>query len=271
MKIRSCLSLLLLCSMPTLAFAESFKWPNGARAAINLAYDDALDSQLDNAIPQLNRHKLQGTFYLTLSADTLKNRLADWRAAAAAGHELANHTLFHQCSKSAPGRDWVPEHRDLDKVSALQMQDQIRVGNILLNAIDGKTERTLTSPCIDTKAAGGEPYLPGIYDEFVAIKAQNGGIVEDMVKLNPYSVGAEFPVGVTGKQLIERAKEAAAKGTMLNLTFHGVGGDHMVVSAEAHEEFLVYLAANRDIYWVDTFVNIMKYVREQQAQISAGR
>ena len=36
-----------------------------ARAAVSLAYDDALDSQLDNAIPALDRHGLRATFYLT--------------------------------------------------------------------------------------------------------------------------------------------------------------------------------------------------------------
>jgi hypothetical protein len=31
-----------------------FAWPPGIRAAVSLAYDDALDSQLDNAIPMLD-------------------------------------------------------------------------------------------------------------------------------------------------------------------------------------------------------------------------
>jgi hypothetical protein len=59
-------------------------------------------------------------------------------------------------------------------------------------------------------------------------------------------------------------KEAAARGTMANITFHGVGGDYLSVSSEAHEQLLSYLAANRRLYWTDTFLNIMKYVREQQ-------
>jgi hypothetical protein len=33
------------------------------------------------------------------------------------------------------------------------------------------------------------------------------------------------------------------------------------VSAEAHEQLLQYLAANRDIYWVDSYINIMKVAR----------
>ena len=71
-------------------------WPHQARAAVSLAYDDALNSQLDFAVPALNRHGLKASFYLTLSSDTVRTRLAAWRTVAAQGHELGNHTLFHQ-------------------------------------------------------------------------------------------------------------------------------------------------------------------------------
>jgi len=50
--------------------------------AVSLSYDDALDSQLDNAIPALNRHGLVASFYLTLMSPTLRHRLDEWRAAA---------------------------------------------------------------------------------------------------------------------------------------------------------------------------------------------
>ncbi|MFT5814292.1 MAG: hypothetical protein ACI9VT_002052 [Psychroserpens sp.] len=35
-----------------------FIWPNRAKAAIILAYDDALNSQLDHALPVLNKLKV---------------------------------------------------------------------------------------------------------------------------------------------------------------------------------------------------------------------
>ncbi|QEY19207.1 polysaccharide deacetylase [Cellvibrio sp. KY-GH-1] len=243
----------------------AFKWPNGAKAAVNLAYDDALDSQLDNAIPTLNKYKLKGTFYLNVVSPTLNTRLEEWRKAAKEGHELGNHSIFHQCSKSSPGRDWVAADRDLDKVSVTQMQDQVKVTNSFLHAIDGKTERTYTPPCIDLNA-GGANYVDGLKSEFVAFKAMGGGVTPDMKTLDPYRVGVDFPNNVTGAQLIAIVKDAAAKGTMANFTFHGVGGDHLVTSKEAHDELLKYLADNKDIYWTDTFVNIMKYVKEQQAK-----
>lgn len=253
-------------SQLTLAAGQTFEWPNGVKAAVNLAYDDAVPSQLDNAIPALNKYNLKGSFYLTLGADTITHRLADWRSAAANGHELGNHTLFHQCSASAPDRAWVHPENDLDKVSAPQLAAQIRVGNSMLHAIDGKTERTFTTPCGDLKA-GGTEYLPLVKSEFVAIKAAFGGVVPDMKTLDPYAVIVVGPHNVTGKELIDQVKAAAKKGTMINFTFHGIGGDHLSVSNEAHEQLLKYLADNKNIYWTDTFLNIMKHVKTQQAAL----
>lgn len=266
-RIRKLLLCLALAATAQSGFAadKPFAWPHGARAAVNLAYDDAIDSQLDNAIPALDKYGLKGSFYLVLSSATLSKRLAEWRAAAANGHELANHTLFHQCSRRAPGHEWVSAENDLDQISVAQLAAQIRVGNIMLHAIDGKTERTFAVPCGDLKA-GGENYLPAIKSEFVAIKAAVGGVTPDLQTLDPYAVGVATPSEVSGEQLIEIAKQAAAKGTLANFTFHGVGGDHLRVSMQAHEELLKYLADNKDVYWTDTFINIMKYVKARQQQ-----
>ena len=253
-----------ITSMQTLADDKPFQWPKKYKAAVNLSYDDALDSQLNNAIPALKKYKFHGTFYLPLGADTLRTRLPEWRAAAKNGHELANHSLFHQCSKTGPGREWVKEEDNLDNVSVAQMRKQVMLGNTMLHAIDGKTERTFTAPCIDQKA-GGENYIDSIKSEFVAIKDAGGtGVIADMKTLDPYYVAVTFPNNITGDQLIALVKEAGEKGTMVNFTFHGVGGDHIVTSVEAHEQLLKFLAAHRDEYWTDTFVNIMTYVKAHQ-------
>ena len=242
----------------------NFHWPKNIKAAVNLSYDDALDSQLDYAIPALEKYKLKGSFYLKLSNPTIAARLPEWRAVAAKGHELGNHTLFHQCSAAGPGREWVMPQYDLDKMSVAQIKDQILLANTMLYAIDGKRERTFTTPCGDLNA-GGQNYLESIKSEFVAIKSvMSNGVTADMKTLDPYAVSVATPSDVTGKQLIDLVKEGAAKGTMVNFTFHGISGDHLQTSKEAHEELLKYLADNRDIYWTDTFINIMKYVKAQQ-------
>jgi len=247
---------------------QAFHWPGKIKAAVSLSYDDALDSQLDVAIPALNQYRLKGSFYLTLANPSVSKRMPEWRQAAQQGHELGNHTLFHQCSRSMPDREWVQPKNDLDKTSVEQLKEQILVANTMLQAIDGKHERTFTVPCGDQKA-GGENYLGTIKPEFVAIKAVIGsGVAEDMSTLDPYAVNVVTPSNVTGKQLIDIVKAAGEKGTMANFTFHGVGGDYIRVSKEAHDELLKFLAEHRDIYWTDTFINIMKYVKSQNDPIT---
>ena len=73
-------------------------WPGGARAAVSLTYDDGLNSQLDNAVPELDRHGFRATFFLTEENVRKGNRLADWRRLADEGHEVANHTVTHPCA-----------------------------------------------------------------------------------------------------------------------------------------------------------------------------
>jgi peptidoglycan/xylan/chitin deacetylase (PgdA/CDA1 family) len=244
--------------------ATPFPWPHGEKAAVSLAYDDAIDSQLDNAIPALDRAGLHGSFYLTLASPTLDRRLDEWRAAAARGHELGNHTLFHFCSAKAREHSWVTPDVDLDSVSAARMVAQVRLANTMLHAIDGRTERTFTVPCGDVEAQGTN-YVDLVKKDFVAVKLGGGGVVPDMDTLDPWAVAVTTPQGVTGAQLIALVQQAAARGTMINFTFHGVGGDYITTSKQAHEELLAYLAAHRDLYWTDTFVNLMTYVKAQQA------
>jgi peptidoglycan/xylan/chitin deacetylase (PgdA/CDA1 family) len=68
-------------------------WPNGAKAAVSLTYDDGLDSQLDRAGPQLDEFKFKATFFVT--RENMEARLADWVALAQRGHEIADLTVHH--------------------------------------------------------------------------------------------------------------------------------------------------------------------------------
>ena len=251
--------------------APGFAWPDGRKAAVSLAYDDALDSQLDNAIPALDRHGLKGTFYLVPANDPVRLRMDGWRAAARNGHELGNHSLFHQCSARGAGREWVQPERDLDAVSVAQMREQVALANTFLQALDGRSDgRTFTAPCGDQQAKDGN-YIAAVSDQFVGIKLVGGTVVPDMLALDTQAVPVHVPVDASGAQLIALVEEAGRRGTMLNFTFHGIGGDHLSVSTEAHEELLAYLDRHRDTYWTATFLEQMRWVRAQQAAARAAR
>lgn len=266
----------LACLAASAAQAQDgprFAWPDGHRAAVSLAYDDALDSQLDNAIPALDRHRLKGSFYLVAANPPVLQRMADWRAAARNGHELGNHSLLHQCSARGTGREWVQPERDLDAVTVAQMREQVALANTFLQALDGRVDgRTFTAPCGDQQARDGN-YITAVADQFVGIKLVGGTVVPDMLALDPVAVPVHVPVDASGAELIALVEEAGRRGTMVNFTFHGIGGDHLSVSTAAHEELLAFLDAHRDTYWTATFLEQMRWVRSQQAKagVTGGR
>ncbi|QBY04382.1 polysaccharide deacetylase [Thalassotalea sp. HSM 43] len=249
--------ILSVLSLQTLAL-ENISWPKNQRMAISLSYDDALSSQLDHALPALNKYGLKASFYPTLSSKAFISRLADWRQVAKDGHELGNHTVYHPCSASVANRDWVKPYYNLDNYKLAEIIDEINIANGFLMALDGQTERTYTAPCNDLKVSG-ENYLPHVESMFVAIKGH-----EQL----PYGAAVLWaPDNVTAQKLIARIKQEADKGTQIfNILFHGVGGDHSAVSQQAHEEMLQYLASNLDIYYVDTYINIIKHSEKTGAK-----
>lgn len=240
--------------------AMAFDWPHGAVAAVSLGYDDGLNSQLDHVIPELNKRKLKASFYVPINSPTVPGRMGEWRAAAAAGHELGNHSLFHGCS--AKGRDWVEPHRDIDRMMPAQLQEQVIGANTWLQALDGRTQRTFTPPCLDLKA-GDQDFVEALKPHFVAYRSGTGEIT-DMAALDPYAVPVVFIEDWPAEQIIALVERAAAAKTMAVLLFHGVGAEHMRVSTKAHDALLDYLARNRNRLWTDSFINIMEHVRRQQ-------
>lgn len=237
------------CSLFTQAATTAYAapvWPQGNKVAISVSYDDALDSQLDNALPALNQRGLKASFYVVPLSAPFKNRLAEWKQLALDGHELGNHTLFHACRKSQPGRDWVPAHNDLDNRPVLAMVDEVTVANTLLTAIDGQTTHTLTPPCYDQLAKDGN-YVEAVKEQFIGIKG-----AED-----PNFATLIAPSDISAQQIIAFIEKQPKNIKLVNVLFHGIGGDHLVTTSAEHAKFLDYLVDNKDKYWVDTYRNIM--------------
>lgn len=228
-----------------------------APIAVSLTYDDALVSQLDVALPALDAHGFKGTFFLTVAGPVVAARLADWRAAAARGHELGNHTLFHPCRKTAD-RDWVAPHRDLDRMSVAALRDEVLAANAHLQAIDGRAARTFAAPCGD-RMAGGESYLPTLRPLFVAMRMGTDAGAGPGTDL--HDLAAVDAAGLDGPALIEEVERAVRRGGPIVLVFHGVGGDHLAVSAAAHAALLAHLAAHPARFRVLTLLDFARSAR----------
>lgn len=244
------------------------EWPEGKKAAIVLTYDDALKSQLDIAIPQLNKHKLAGTFYLV--GGMTEKDMERWREASNKGHELGNHTLYHPCSKNnfkAHPR-FTSENYDLYSIIR-----EIDMMNKILYGIDGHKPRTYAYPCTELKV-GNKDYTDTLKLSKLVAYARVGGnqdsVVTDFRNLNPLQVPSYALVNnEEADDLINFVKNVQQKGGMGVLMFHGVGGDYLKVSKEAHEKLLQYLSDHNDEVWVGTFMEVMDYALKSQKSSKA--
>src|SRR5919112_2356906 len=88
-------------------YAQNNNQWNGKSCAVVLSYDDGLNVHLTNVVPALDSVGLKGTFYVSDYFGGLNAQIPKWRAAAAKGHELGNHTVYHPCTGSLPGREFV--------------------------------------------------------------------------------------------------------------------------------------------------------------------
>jgi peptidoglycan/xylan/chitin deacetylase (PgdA/CDA1 family) len=258
MPIRTILAIILLAGLCLPAHAQ-FAWPDGKRAALALTYDDSLHSQLDVAIPQLDAAGIKGTFFLggnITPADMLR-----WREVQRAGHELGNHSAFHPCPRAilADRPQFFTENYDVGR-----MLSEIAVMNLVLFGIDGASTRTFSAPC-SQMLVGGIDYTEELRRSGLVKYVRTGGdpfksVITDVTKLDVFRVPSWGPVDKPdGAALIAyaaRVRDARGLGV---LQFHGVGGDYLDVSGQAHQQLIDWLRKHPDI-WIARFDEVMDYV-----------
>lgn len=253
-------SLLMACLLtPVLAYAQQVHWPKNRKAAIVLTYDDALRSQLNNAVPQLLKSGLKATFFLTSDIDS--NSIPKWRKLARKGYELGNHTLYHPCLaiEDNPAKS--------ESYTAYRMIREIEVMDRWLFAVDGKTKRTFAYPCAET-FAGGRDYVDSLRRYRVAKYARIGGdsstIITDFRNLDTLRIPSYgLDGGENGDKLIAYVKNVVQKGGLGVIMIHGVGGDYIKISTDAHQQLVNYLKDHKKEIWVTTFQQALDEVYSQ--------
>lgn len=242
-----------------------FAWPDGHHSAIVLTYDDAVPSDLTVALPQLDHANLKGTFFLMGKAMHAED-LPRWRAAAAAGHELGNHTINHPCAR---GTYEMPTQYTSENYSVDVLLSEINTMNVLLTAIDDRPKHALATPCEQTKVGSGadrKDYIAPLqasglvtYIRDSSVPVVGGNAESKPAATVPKVTGIGF-VGSSGAEMTAWVKEVEKSQGVGIIVFHGVGGDYLSVSAEAHQEFLDYLAAHRAEIWTAPYSETMDYV-----------
>ncbi len=241
-------------------------WHN-KQCAVVLTYDDAIDIDLDNVVPALDSMNFKGTFYIIGSSPVVNKRMNEWRKTAKEGHELGNHSLFHPCDGSLPGRSFVGPDNDLSKYTVGRAVSEIRATNTLLKAIDGKETRTFAYPCGD-RQIGNVFFYEQLRNDFAGARGVGSGLQTidqiDLDNIDCYAIN-----GQTADYMIDLVKKAMQTHTLLVFLFHGVGGGHSLnVGLREHSQLLHFIKQNEKNIWVAPMVEVAESVREFRAKKS---
>ncbi len=244
----------------------AFTWPAGKRAAISLSFDDARVSQIDAGIPILNHHGVKATFYLTPGRVT--ERLAGWREAVAAGHEMGNHTVSHPCS----GNFIWSRDNALEDYTLERMEGELLAANDYIREALDVTPQTFAYCCGQKYVGRGESqrsFVPLIARHFVA-----GRGFRDEDANDPTFVDLAQLYGVDGDaQPFEKLRlwidKAAQQAGWLVLAAHDVGDfPRQSMTAAVLDAICAYCTAPANSIWIDTVAAIGQYVRSWQKSIA---
>lgn len=257
-------SIILIASSLTAQFGQPWK---GKKAAVVITYDDALNEQLNNAIPILDSLSIKATFYITAFSHAVQTRLGEWKRLAENGHELGNHTLFHPCT-GGNGREWVTMQNDLRTYTVKRMENEVRMTNLFLRSLDGKTKRTFAFTCGDMKVEDSL-FMSGMKNDFLAARA----VRNEMHKINEvdlYNVDCYLVNNNSFEQMKDWVDNAIETNSLLVLLFHGVGGGNdLDVSIDIHRKILNYIKQKEKDIMIAPMVDVAEYIKNRQERDKA--
>ena len=235
-----------------------FPWPDGRRVALSLTFDDARPSQVDAGIPLLDTHGLKATFYV--SPRGVRPRLAGWRAAVSAGHEIGNHSSTHPCTGSyAFSLDNALEDYTLERI-ALELDEADRG----IAALLGVRPVSFAYPCGQTFVGRGldtRSYVPLVARTFRTGRgwlgeSANDPWICDMAQL----LGMESD-GRSFDELRALVEQAAEGGRWLILAGHEMAdAGPQATSLESLAGLARYVADPANGVWVDTVGSVARFV-----------
>ncbi len=243
---------ILLYNIFPQSISENYKvadWFNFKDAAITYTFDDNCTNQLKKVVPIFDEYNYKLTLF------TVTNWNPDWeglRKAAGNDHEIASHTVSHPF---------------LDKLTENELESELKNSAELIHANIGKEEPlTIAYPyCRPGKLSLIKKY-------YIAARGCQGYIEKktpsDFYNISSIICGSEGPVK-TVNDFNARAEEAARlKGWCVYL-LHGIDDDggYSPLSSDTLRKSLDYLKNNEDRFWVDNFINVVKYIRERNSLI----
>jgi peptidoglycan/xylan/chitin deacetylase (PgdA/CDA1 family) len=243
---------------------DSFRWPEGKRAAISLSFDDARLSQVDRGLSILDACGVKATFYVV--PDRVEQRLSGWKKAVANGHEIGNHTLSHPCTGNFP---WSRE-KALEKYCLEDAERELDEASAAIERLLGVRPTTFAYPCGQKFVGRGlsvKSYVPLVAKRFIV-----GRGAFDEVANDPAFCDLAQVMGMDLDELdFERVRrlvdKAIADGRWLVLFGHEIGEPgRQTTIASTLEALCRYAQDPANGLWIDTVAAVGQYILEQRSR-----
>ena len=226
---------------------EVATWRGFKPAAISYTFDDNATGQLPVALPLFDQYGFKTTLF------TVAGWGANWaglRTASANGHEVASHTVTHPILTTLT-------------VAQQQVELQQSQATIRANVPTARCETIAYPNCVT-----GD--LPTIQAYYLAGRVCSGQLIPatptDFYNLSSIVTGTAGAVQ-TAAQFNAQAAAAKAAGSWCVFLIHGIDNDGGYSPTPAGElaTHLAYVNTNGADFWVGTFSEVVKYIRERDA------
>jgi peptidoglycan-N-acetylglucosamine deacetylase len=224
-------------------------WRGFSQAAVSYTFDDDLPNQYSIAVPMFNAKGFKMTLF-TVTTWLPGGSWAPLQTAASYGHEVASHTVTHT---------------NLSASSAVVVTNELRDSQSSINAnVPGHQCVTLAYPyCVAPANAAVTPTY------YIAARGCSGQLVPatpaDFMNISSFVCGNQ---GLLQFQDIRaKADAAAAARSWCVYLIHAIDNDngYSPLPSATLQATLNYLSTNQSKFWVESFGNVVRYIRERNA------
>lgn len=224
-------------------------WEGFKPAAVSYTFDDNLPNQYNIAVPMFH----QAGFKITLNTVINYWTSFTWsmaQTAASYREEIASHTVTHS---------------DLATVSPAQLTNELAVSQSTINSyITNEACVTLAYPDCAV------PDESTVAHYYIAARGCSGQLVSstpsDFYNISSFVLGNTGPY-TTGPSIDNLAASAVPSHSWCVYLIHAIDGDngYSPLSSTALQASVDYMSTNQDKFWVETFGNVVRYIRERNA------
>ena len=234
-------------SQTTPAPYEIATWQGFKNAAVSYTFDDNCPNQLPIAIPLFNAYDFRVTMFVPSSW------IKDWtglQIAADQGHEIASHTVTHA---------------NLGNLTKAQQLPELKNSQEEINAhIKGHSCRTIAYPyCVP----GNDSLCTSYY---IAARHCQGYIEQktpaDFMKISSVTTGTMSSIQTVQNFNVKVEQADSLKGWCVFL-IHSIDNDggYSPTQSAVLRSHLDYMKLHSDRFWVATFGDVVRYIRERNA------